>query len=114
MPSLVLTFGLAALAVFFVLDLVLTFFVRVPLRIGCCRYFYGEPPGALRPSPPAVTTLPRAPYLNIIKVQFLTSLKIFLGCLVIVPGIYWSYCYRQVPYLPGGKPVPDHPAARWS
>ena len=37
--SLVLTFGLAALAVFFVLDLVLTFFVRVPLRIGCCRYF---------------------------------------------------------------------------
>ena len=100
--SLVLTFGLAALAVFFVLDLVLTFFVRVPLRIGCCRYFM-ESRQAPAPIATAVTTF-RAPYLNIIKVQFLTSLKIFLGCLVIVPGIYWSYCYRQVPYLLAENP----------
>ena len=100
--SLVLTFGLAALAVFFVLDLALTFFVRVPLRIGCCRYFM-ESRQAPAPIATAVTTF-RAPYLNIIKVQFLTSLKIFLGCLVIVPGIYWSYCYRQVPYLLAENP----------
>ena len=37
--------------------------------------------------------------------QFLTTLKILGGCLLlIIPGIYWSYCYVLVPYLLAENP----------
>lgn len=37
--------------------------------------------------------------------QLLTNLKVFLGfLLLIVPGIYWDYCYTLVPYLLAENP----------
>ena len=46
------------------------------------------------------------PYINAsIIVQLLTNLKVFLGfLLLIVPGIYWDYCYTLVPYLLAENP----------
>lgn len=105
-PATVLAASAIALALIALVSAALaicwSLFLAAPLRVGCCRYFM-ESRQAPAPIATAVTTF-RAPYLNIIKVQFLTSLKIFLGCLVIVPGIYWSYCYRQVPYLLAENP----------
>lgn len=46
----------------------------------------------------------RTPYLNVVKVMLLTNLKIALGSLLIIPGIYWSYCYMQVGYLMAENP----------
>ena len=40
-----------------------------------------------------------------VKVQFLTTLKILGGCLLLlIPGIYWSFCYVLVPYLLAENP----------
>lgn len=52
-----------------------------------------------------IFTVFRRPYLNVVKVQFLTTLKILGGCLLLViPGIYWSFCYVLVPYLLAENP----------
>ena len=40
----------------------------------------------------------------VVKVILLTNLKIALGSLLIIPGIYWSYCYMQVGYLMAENP----------
>ena len=53
---------------------------------------------------PLVTSIFRTPYLNVVKVMLLTNLKIALGSLLIIPGIYWSYCYMQVGYLMAENP----------
>lgn len=78
-------------------------FVSAPLSVGGCRYFMES-----RQSPTPFRTLLsvfQTPYLNVVKVQFLTSLKIALGMLLLlVPGIYWSYCYTLVPYLLAENP----------
>lgn len=43
--------------------------------------------------------------MNVVKVQFLKNLKIFVGTLLfVVPGIYWDYCYALVPYLLAENP----------
>lgn len=36
--------------------------------------------------------------------MLLTNLKVALGSLLIIPGIYWSYCYMQVGYLMAENP----------
>lgn len=77
-------------------------FVSGPLSAGLCRYMMesrqgGAPFGTL-------FTIFRKPYLNVVKVLFLTDLKIVLGYIIIIPGIYWTYCYRQVPYLMAENP----------
>ncbi len=51
-----------------------------------------------------VLTVFRRPYLNVVKVRFLVWLKITLGSLLVIPGIYWSYCYYMVPYLLAENP----------
>ena len=52
-----------------------------------------------------VTSVFRTPYMNVVKVQFLKNLKIFVGTLLfVVPGIYWDYCYALVPYLLAENP----------
>ena len=50
--------------------------------------------------------LPVHPLLvNVVKVSFLTSLKIFAGMILfLIPGIYWAYCYALVPYLLAENP----------
>ena len=55
--------------------------------------------------PSTVVSVFRYPYGNPIVVQLLTDLKIALGFfLLIVPGIYWTYCYMLVPYLLAENP----------
>jgi len=77
------------------------FFTPV-LQVGLKRYFM-ENRQSLTPWDTLWSAF-RPPFLNIVKVQFLVGLKIFLGCLLIIPGIYWSYCYALVPYLLAENP----------
>ena len=59
---------------------------------------------SLTPASTVVSTFHR-PYGNPIVVQLLTNLKVTLGyILLIVPGVYWSYCYALVPYLLAENP----------
>ena len=78
-------------------------FVLYPLKVGRCRYFM-ESRQSLTPASTVVSTF-RQPYGNPIIVQLLTNLKVFLGfLLLVVPGIYWDYCYTLVPYLLAENP----------
>lgn len=78
-------------------------FVVGPLEVGRNRYFM-ENRQALSPAG-TVTGVFRTPYMNVVKVQLLTNLKVFLGyILLVVPGVYWSYCYTLVPYLLAENP----------
>lgn len=78
------------------------FFVS-PLCVGQCRYFMES-----RQSPSPFRTLFstfQTPYLNVVKVSLLVSLKIAAGLLLlIIPGIYWAYCYALVPFLLAENP----------
>lgn len=77
-------------------------FLLNPLTVGRARYFMES-----RQAPAPVSTLFSvfdSGYLNIVKVQLLTALKVFAGSLLIIPGIYWSFCYRLVPYLLAENP----------
>lgn len=86
-----------------ILSLCWSIFVSNPLIVGRNRYFM-ESRQALSPAG-TVTSIFRTPYLNVVKVQLLTVLKVALGfVLLIVPGVYWSYCYTLVPYLLAENP----------
>lgn len=84
------------------------FFIALPLSVGRNRYFMESRQG---PSPMSTaTSIFHTPYLNVVKVSALVRLKILLGSILVIPGIYWSFCYRQVdyllaenPYLPAGR-----------
>lgn len=78
-------------------------FVLYPLNVGRCRYFM-ESRQSLTPASTVVSTF-RKPYGNVVVVQLLTNLKVTLGyILLVVPGVYWSYCYALVPYLLAENP----------
>lgn len=77
-------------------------FLINPLTVGRNRYFMESRQSATPFS--TVTSIFRTPYLNVVKVMLLTNLKIALGSLLIIPGIYWSYCYMQVGYLMAENP----------
>lgn len=77
-------------------------FLINPLVVGRNRYFM-ESRQSVTPFSTVVSVF-RTPYLNMVKVMLLTSLKITLGYLLIIPGIYWSYCYAQVGYLMAENP----------
>lgn len=85
-------------------------FLSAPLQVGGCRYFMES-----RQAPSPFSTLFsvfRTPYLNVVKVQFLTNLKISVGfLLLVIPGIYWTYCYALVPYLLAENPYLTTPRA---
>ena len=84
-------------------------FLINPLTVGRNRYFMESRQSATPFS--TVTSIFRTPYLNVVKVMLLTNLKIALGSLLIIPGIYWSYCYMQVGYLMADIPwiLADNP-----
>ena len=78
-------------------------FVVTPLSVGQCRYFMESRQG--RAPFRTIFTVFRTPDLNVVKVTFLTNLKIFVGLLLfVIPGIYWAYCYTLVPYLMAENP----------
>lgn len=94
---------LAIVLVLLVLGVVWSLFVSGPLRVGCCRYFM-ESRQSRAPFGTLFSVF-RRPYLNLVKVQLLTGLKVLLGCfLLLIPGIYWAYCYALVPYLLAENP----------
>ena len=77
-------------------------FVAGPLGVGMNRFFMEN-----RQSKTPFSTLWSVfgpGYLNIVKVNFLVNLKIALGSLLIIPGIYWGFCYALVPYLLAENP----------
>ena len=86
-----------------VLAILWSIFLSSVLAVGGYRYFMENRQGG---SPiDTIFTVFRRPYLNVVKVQFLTTLKILGGCLLLlIPGIYWSFCYVLVPYLLAENP----------
>lgn len=103
MPALVWGIVLVCLLIGLAIGMAWSAFITSPLTIGRNRYFMEnrQSPAPLR----TVTTVFRTPYLNLVKVSFLVNLKIILGYfLLIVPGVYWSYCYMMVPYLLAENP----------
>lgn len=105
LTALMRVFGLAAVAIVLILialALCWDIFLINPLVVGRNRYFMES-----RQSPTpfsTVTTIFGPGFLNAAKVMFLKKLKILLGCLLILPGIYWHFCYLQVPYLLAENP----------
>src|SRR5699024_280413 len=85
-------------------ELCFLFFVQLPLVVGRCRYFMENRQSQAAVPMGTVLTVFRRPYLNVVKVRFLVWLKITLGSLLVIPGIYWSYCYYMVPYLLAENP----------
>lgn len=82
-----------------------TFFLA-PLSVGCCRYFM-ESRQSPAPAPAFRTAFGifQTPYRNVVQVRLLVFLKVLGGFfLLLVPGIYWSYCYALVPYLLAENP----------
>lgn len=103
MPTVVWIILLAILFIAIVIAMAWVSFVTGPLTVGRNRYFMEnrQSPAPLR----TATTVFRTPYLNVVKVSFLVTLKTFLGFfLFLIPGIYWSYCYLMVPYLLAENP----------
>ena len=102
-PALVWGILLAILLIAMAIAMVWSAFISGPLTVGRNRYFMEnrQSPAPLR----TATTVFRTPYLNVVKVTFLVNLKILLGFfLLLIPGIYWSYCYMMVPYLLAENP----------
>lgn len=93
---------LIAILIALALGLAFAIFVSGPVSVGRCRYFMENRSGLTPWS--TLWSVFRGPYLNVVKVQFLVGLKIALGMLLIIPGIYWSLCYCQVPYLLAENP----------
>ena len=93
---------LGIMAVIFALVIAWSCFVAGPLGVGMNRFFMEN-----RQSKTPFSTLWSVfgpGYLNIVKVNFLVNLKIALGSLLIIPGIYWGFCYALVPYLLAENP----------
>lgn len=95
--------GLAILAVAVLLGLLIGVFVINPLEVGCKKYFLDASEG--RPELSNMGFGFKNGYMNVVGVQFLTYLYIFLwSLLLIIPGIIKSYSYRMIPYIMAEDP----------
>lgn len=79
---------------------VINIFFANPIEVGAARYMKK----ALQPDEKGkiadIVHIFDGNYLNCIKVMFLYNLVITIGSfLFVVPGLYFSYKYRMVPYL---------------
>ena len=103
LPAYTLPFLIVASLIGLALAVLWSVFIASPIVVGRCRYFMES---RQSPSPfSTVFSVFQTPYLNVVKVSFLTGLKIFAGMfLLLIPGIYWSYCYALVPYLLAENP----------
>ena len=82
----------------------LTIFVFNVLEVGGCRFFLEN-----RTSQPKISVLismfRSSSYVNVVAVQVLRMVKIFLwSLLLVIPGIIKTYEYRMVPYI-----LSEHP-----
>lgn len=102
-PAAVWSLVFLILLVAFAIAVLWAAFISLPLVVGRNRFFMEnrQSPAPLR----TATTVFRTPYLNVVKVGLLVNLKVLLGyVLLVVPGIYWTYCYLMVPYLLAENP----------
>lgn len=81
----------------FIISLLLSAVLENILNVGLCRYMMENRLG----TPPLATIFSgyRTNFTNLAVVQFLVNLKISLGYILIIPGIYWQFKYAMVPYL---------------
>ena len=92
------------------ITLVVAIFVLNPLEIGCRRYLISarQAPGDLA----LVGFGFKYSYMNIVTIQFLRNLFIFLwSLLLVIPGIIKSYEYRMIPYILAENPSMDYQTA---
>ena len=88
-----------------IISLALDIFLVEPLRIGCLKFF--KDAGRTRQYELGTIGFSFGKnYMNIVKIMFFYSLKIFLWTLLlIIPGIVKSYEYRMVPYILSDDPT---------
>lgn len=87
----------------FLLTVLLNAFLDNIIEIGLCRYMMEN-----RLGHPPISTLfsgYQTELKNLFTVRFLVTLKIDLGFLLVIPGIYWSYKYAMVSYLLAENPT---------
>lgn len=103
LPTSALLIILAAALLGFVLAFLWATFFLNPLTVGSYRYFMESRQGG---SPfRTMFGIFQTPYLNVVKVRLLVGLKLLGGfILLVIPYIYWSYCYALVPYLLAENP----------
>lgn len=98
-------------AVFFIIifllillvSLALSYFVFMPLQVGCHRYFVLCDKNEANMDDVAYVF--SHSYMNVVKVMFFYSLYIFLWSLLfVIPGIIKAYEYRMIPYILGEYP----------
>ncbi len=95
--------GLAIIAVALLLGLLISIFVINPLKVGCKKYFLHASEGNADLGNMGFCFMNG--YMNVVGVQFLTDLFIFLwSLLLIVPGIIKAYSYRMIPYIMAEDP----------
>ena len=97
-----------SVSVAFVVAILITVFIKNPLKVGCCGFFINNSYG-----PCDITALGDAfkggNFLNIFLTMFLSNLFITLWSILLVfPGIMKSYSYRLVPYI-----LADQPDMEW-
>lgn len=95
--------GLAIIVVAALLGLLISVFVINPLQVGCKKYFLDASEGNADLSNMGFCF--KNGYMNVVGVQFLTGVYIFLwSLLLIIPGIIKSYSYRMIPYIMAEDP----------
>lgn len=98
-------FAIASL-VSYLIKLMYNFLVVYPFEVGSCKFYmdahYKEPKYR------SLVTAFENSYINVVLIQFLRHLKIFLwSLLLIVPGVIKSYETFMVPYLLAENPEID-------
>lgn len=89
-------------AVSFLTSFVITVFAIDPINIGVKKSFMNLRSGSMQLE--SIGYGFTSNYENIIRVNMLKNLYIFLGTLVIVPGIIFNYKYMLVPYILAENP----------
>lgn len=90
---------LVGLLIFFVISLVISACICMPVQVGGCRFFMcnREDHSDLNH---LLIGFQSGHYGNVVKIMFLRSIKIFLWSLLfVIPGIVKAYEYAMIPYL---------------
>ena len=87
-----------------IISILISIFLLTPLNVGCMK-FYKEAGEHREYNISHVGFAFSSSYMNVVKIMFLVSLKIFLWTLLlIIPGIIKTYEYRMIPYLLADDP----------
>lgn len=96
-----------------VLGLLWGILVRNPMVVAQNRYMMENRGGKATFETLFSVFRPSSAYLNVVKVMFLQNLEIALwSLLLVIPGIYKSYCYYYIPYLLAENPHMSYTRAK--